>query len=398
MNNLDLVLEEILGDQAIVYFCCDNEKLHRIISGTYHTRDIEKVNTDEIYDNIYTYKKKGPCGNVSRDKATDKNTYLFTVTSPNDKSLTTRNYGNNLVKAAVKGLHNFYFTHFEEYKKINPRANPKTWRMEQIKKFHLEPHAQELLGKGYEDIDGKETYSNSKYNGEVNILTAPYLKSRVKGVEYAPAYSGDEGMCLLIFDYRTIQPLTISTGKGIKPIKFEEYLKDNNYYGDDNHRARALSILDRGRKDLSDKERIKFVSDDYTKDKLKSYRKNNELDGTAKYPYFIEKLKNKIDYSKGYSQNNNFGVIFYKVKDYKLNGVPADAYVCVPAMRMSVPQYGLFATTDKGKTFHTEGMTDARLEVHGYEISAEQVKKYAIDFLRKKFYSNLKEEAIYFNY
>ena len=130
MNYKQILTEEIYGNQAVVFFNASQEKLNRIISGTFQYMD-GRNESYEISDNIMDNQKR----------ANGNNTYLFTVTDPNDKAVCQeRHYGDCLIKAAVKGLQNFYFTTFNEYKKLFPNANQKTWRQEQIKRFGLDAY------------------------------------------------------------------------------------------------------------------------------------------------------------------------------------------------------------------------------------------------------------------
>lgn len=395
MNYKQILTEEIYGNQAVVFFNASQEKLNRIISGTFQYMD-GRNESYEISDNIMDNQKR----------ATGNNTYLFTVTDPNDKAVCQdRHYGDCLVKAAVKGLQNFYFTTFNEYKKLFPNANQKTWRQEQIKRFGLEPYQYSLLHQGgFVGADGEWAGTeNTHYKSEINILTNPAIKSRVKGVEYDGSNlgSGGEGRCLLIFDYSTIQPLQISLSKDEPFISFKEYLKSNNFTTRNDAEARYKSILQRGR-NVSEYDRVKYVNDDFLDNdnriRLNKSLNNNDMLNPKDWPSYIRKLSKQTDFSKPYSSNGS-PFLFYRVNDYQVNGNVVDAYIACPkATQIKAPVFGLLVTADGGKTFQSKGFDKGFTTRRGDKFTPQELKEIAEECLTDIFYKNSIKESLNYKY
>ena len=182
-NFFDSILnEEIYGNTATVY--------HRF-SGKY---DKVKSIIDRMYSN------KNHIDFTSHDKGFYSTFNMNSQLNVNKKQGNNmkKTYGDCIMKCAVKGLHNFFFFDFDQYKKINPNAKKETFIKEQINKFNLNKvFPGNVLPRNH--VDFSQTLENKKVLGNV------------KGVIYNGRYDGD---CLLAYDYTSILPIAISNDEG----------------------------------------------------------------------------------------------------------------------------------------------------------------------------------------
>lgn len=182
-NFFDNILnEEIYGNTATVY--------HRF-SGKY---DKVKSIIDRMYSN------KSHIDFTSHDKGFYSTFNMNSQLNVNSKQGNNmkKTYGDYIMKCAVKGLHNFFFFDFDQYKKINPNAKKETFIKEQINKFNLNkvfPHGH--FPRNHADFS--------------QALEDKKILGNVKGVIYNGRYDGD---CLLAYDYTSILPIAISNDEG----------------------------------------------------------------------------------------------------------------------------------------------------------------------------------------
>ena len=182
-NFFDSILnEEIYGNTATVY--------HRF-SGKY---DKVKSIIDRIYSN------KNHIDFTSHDKGFYSTFNMNSQLNVNSKQGNNmkKTYGDYIMKCAVKGLHNFFFFDFDQYKKINPNAKKETFIKEQIDKFNL--------NKVFPDNDLPKNHADFS-----QALEDKKILGNVKGVIYNGRYDGD---CLLAYDYTSILPIAISNDEG----------------------------------------------------------------------------------------------------------------------------------------------------------------------------------------
>lgn len=302
----DLLLEEIYGNVSTVYHRCDTlSKLESIIQKTYRNRShIHLSNYNSAFYTTYDMKsQKNEIGNKNDMKKT---------------------YGNYIIKFIVKGLHNFIFTSYEQYKKIDPRATKEDYAEKQVEK---------LLPK-IDTETKKELVYRINHNDHVaigNTLEKCNLIGRIKGLEYN---GGHDGNCLLIFDYTSLVPISYTKNEGKTWNKIYEKKYISNLKNNDNNDENVSILYDKnGWKLISAKNKTavrKLVNKYWSKSSnqllhefdflnINSIRSVYFLQQDNKNPYFIylgENLKSGREDNKSINPNNFTGMRIY-TKDSK---------------------------------------------------------------------------------
>jgi len=272
-----MILEEVYGNLATVYFQGTKEKIISILDHTY-----EKMPHNQSEGS--NSNRMGIC--VYRN-----------LTS--SERQTNGHYGDVLVKGAV-AVSNFYFTSFKEYKKLNPKANINTWQVDQIKQFGLENYTNALLGKTnpsnkfhINDHEGTTGYNKQgMYSRTVEILSMPKFANTIKGIEYNGQEDGD---CMYINNYKTIKIMKISLDKGKTWITPDQFLTSNNHPP-----THPQAYVPRGEKDL----------DNFHKNDISEKHQEKGL---------FKNIKDKILFSHGRK-----GI--FPIKGLKVNGKIVTAY------------------------------------------------------------------------
>ena len=185
INNSHMLVEEIIGNTAIVYHRGDKNKLDHLLKQTYSNSshiDFRKYNKA-----LYT--------------TTNMNSQLNQAGNLNDMKST---YGDFIIKLAFKGVSNCWFCSYDEYKKYN-NCTIDNWKEQQFKKFNIGKEDWKLLSGNNKNFTANHT-NVSKFFEDNNLL-----RTRVKGIQYNGKYDGD---CLLIYDWSTAVPLAISSNEG----------------------------------------------------------------------------------------------------------------------------------------------------------------------------------------
>ena len=185
INNSHMLVEEIIGNTAIVYHRGDKNKLDHLLKQTYSNSshiDFRKYNKA-----LYT--------------TTNMNSQLNQAGNLNDMKST---YGDFIIKLAFKGVSNCWFCSYDEYKKYN-NCTIDNWKEQQFKKFNIGKEDWKLLSGNNKNFTANHT-NVSKFFEDNNLL-----RTRVKGIQYNGKYDGD---CLLIYDWSTAVPLAISNNEG----------------------------------------------------------------------------------------------------------------------------------------------------------------------------------------
>ena len=185
INNSHILVEEIIGNTAIVYHRGDKNKLDHLLKQTYYNSshiDFRKYNKA-----LYT--------------TTNMNSQLNQAGNLNDMKST---YGDFIIKLAFKGVSNCWFCSYDEYKKYN-NCTIDNWKEQQFKKFNIGKEDWKLLSGNNKNFTANHT-NVSKFFEDNNLL-----RTRVKGIQYNGKYDGD---CLLIYDWSTAVPLAISSNEG----------------------------------------------------------------------------------------------------------------------------------------------------------------------------------------
>ena len=185
INNSHMLVEEIIGNTAIVYHRGDKNKLDHLLKQTYSNSshiDFRKYNKA-----LYT--------------TTNMNSQLNQAGNLNDMKST---YGDFIIKLAFKGVSNCWFCSYDEYKKYN-NCTIDNWKEQQFKKFNIGKEDWKLLSGNNKNFTANHT-NVSKFFEDNNLL-----RTRVKGIQYNGKYDGD---CLLIYDWTTAVPLAISNNEG----------------------------------------------------------------------------------------------------------------------------------------------------------------------------------------
>ena len=185
INNSHILVEEIIGNTAIVYHRGDKNKLDHLLKQTYSNSshiDFRKYNKA-----LYT--------------TTNMNSQLNQAGNLNDMKST---YGDFIIKLAFKGVSNCWFCSYDEYKKYN-NCTIDNWKEQQFKKFNIGKEDWKLLSGNNKNFTANHT-NVSKFFEDNNLL-----RTRVKGIQYNGKYDGD---CLLIYDWSTAVPLAISSNEG----------------------------------------------------------------------------------------------------------------------------------------------------------------------------------------
>ena len=185
INNSHMLVEEIIGNTAIVYHRGDKNKLDHLLKQTYSNSshiDFRKYNKA-----LYT--------------TTNMNSQLNQAGNLNDMKST---YGDFIIKLAFKGVSNCWFCSYNEYKKYN-NCTIDNWKEQQFKKFNIDKEDWKLLSGSDKNFTANHTNISKFF--EAHDL----LGTRVKGIQYNGKYDGD---CLLIYDWTTAVPLAISNNEG----------------------------------------------------------------------------------------------------------------------------------------------------------------------------------------
>ena len=185
INNSHMLVEEIIGNTAIVYHRGDKNKLDHLLKQTYSNSshiDFRKYNKA-----LYT--------------TTNMNSQLNQAGNLNDMKST---YGDFIIKLAFKGVSNCWFCSYDEYKKYN-NCTIDNWKEQQFKKFNIDKEDWKLLSGSDKNFTANHTNISKFF--EAHDL----LGTRVKGIQYNGKYDGD---CLLIYDWTTAVPLAISSNEG----------------------------------------------------------------------------------------------------------------------------------------------------------------------------------------
>ena len=185
INDSHMLVEEIIGNTAIVYHRGDKNKLDHLLKQTYSNNshiDFRKYNKA-----LYT--------------TTNMNSQLNQAGNLNDMKST---YGDFIIKLAFKGVSNCWFCSYDEYKKYN-NCTIDNWKEQQFKKFNIGKEDWKLLSGNNKNFTANHT-NVSKFFEDNDLLG-----TRVKGIQYNGKYDGD---CLLIYDWTTAVPLAISNNEG----------------------------------------------------------------------------------------------------------------------------------------------------------------------------------------
>ena len=185
INNSHMLVEEIIGNTAIVYHRGDKNKLDHLLKQTYSNSshiDFRKYNKA-----LYT--------------TTNMNSQLNQAGNLNDMKST---YGDFIIKLAFKRISNCWFCSYDEYKKYN-NCTIDNWKEQQFKKFNIDKEYWNLLAGRDKNFTANHT-NVSKFFETYNLLG-----TRIKGIQYNGKYDGD---CLLIYDWSTAVPLAISSNEG----------------------------------------------------------------------------------------------------------------------------------------------------------------------------------------
>jgi hypothetical protein len=272
-----MILEEVYGNLATVYFQGTKEKIISILDHAY---------------------EKMPHNQSEGSNSNRMGICVFRNLTSSERQ-TNGHYGDVLVKGAV-AVSNFYFTSFKEYKKLNPKANINTWQVEQIKQFGLENYTNALLGKTnpsnklhINDYEGTTGYTKQgMYSRSVEILSMPKFANTIKGIEYL---SSEDGECMYINNYRTIKIMKISLDKGKTWITPDQFLTSNNHPP-----THPQAYVPRGEKDL----------DNFHKNDISEKHQEKGL---------FKNIKDKILFSHGRK-----GI--FPIKGLKVNGKIVTAY------------------------------------------------------------------------
>lgn len=209
----NLLLEEIYGNVSTVYHRCNTlSKLESIIQKTY--RNESHIHLSSYNSALYTTydikSQKNEIGNINDMKST---------------------YGSFIIKFGVKGLHNFIFMDYDQYKKIDPRATKENYAERQIER---------LLPKIDTEVK-KDLIYNINHNEHVsvgNILEQNNLIGKVKGLEYTGNHDGN---CLLVFDYTSLVPISYTKNEGKTWNKV--YSKSIDNFKNNDNNDDEISIL-----------------------------------------------------------------------------------------------------------------------------------------------------------
>lgn len=245
MTIKQLLKEEIYGNTATVYHRCTKDKLKLIIERTYQNQS--HIHFDNYNQALYTtYNMKSQMGKSDAQQKTGDMSH----------------YGDYVIKFAVKGLQNFFFTNENEYKKFHPNFKGTDFLEQQLKD----------AGAGARVLNDFNNIPKTKKNHVVIgkfLEKERYIPSRFKGLQYNGQHDGD---CLLIFDYTSVIPLSITNDDGKTWIKVQDFIKDQN---------------------------IQKV-DDFKKNKFKNFQKNDSVNKTKQsrklIPFHIDGKDLNIDY------------------------------------------------------------------------------------------------------
>ena len=185
INNSHMLVEEIIGNTAIVYHRGDKNKLDHLLKQTYSNSshiDFRKYNK-ALYTTINMNSQLNQAGNLNDMKST---------------------YGDFIIKLAFKGISNCWFCSYDEYKKYN-NCTIDNWKEQQFKKFNIDKEYWNLLAGRDKNFTANHT-NVSKFFETYNLLG-----TRIKGIQYNGKYDGD---CLLIYDWSTAVPLAITNNEG----------------------------------------------------------------------------------------------------------------------------------------------------------------------------------------
>lgn len=194
-----LLKEEIYGNTATVYHRCNKDKLKLIIERIYQNQ--AHIHFNNYNQALYTtYNIKSQLGKSDIQKFGDMS-----------------HYGDYVIKFAVKGLQNFFFTSEKEYKKFHPNFKGTDFIEQQLKD----------AGAGARVLKDFNNISNKKNHVTIGhfLEKEGYIPSRFKGLQYNGEHDGD---CLLIFDYTSVIPLSITNDNGKTWIKIQNFIKDQN--------------------------------------------------------------------------------------------------------------------------------------------------------------------------
>lgn len=242
MTIRQLLNEEIYGNTATVYHRCDENKLKLIIERTYQNQShVHFANYDQA---LYTtYNMQSQMGQGKTQKYGDMHSY-----------------GNYVIKFAVKGVENFFFTNKQEYLKFHPNFKGIDFIRQQL----IDAGAGAKALKDFDNLlDRNDHISIGNF-----LEHEGYIPSRFKGLQYNGKHDGD---CLLIFDYTTVVPLSITKDDGKTWEKVQDFVKEHN-----------------------------INANNFKKEKLKNFRKNDlvkkEKQSRKIVPFHIQNNNLSIDY------------------------------------------------------------------------------------------------------
>lgn len=127
-KKLQLIKEDIYGNIATVYHRCQSlEKLKDILNKTYSNQT--HIHFNSYRSSLYT--------TYDMKSQTNENGNL------NDMEGI---YGGIVIKFGVKGLRNFLFTSYDEYRKIDPQAAPQNYAERQVQRLLMQTPANDYTG------------------------------------------------------------------------------------------------------------------------------------------------------------------------------------------------------------------------------------------------------------
>lgn len=186
LKKLQLLKEDIYGNMATVYHRCQNlQKLRSILDRLY--RNGSHIHFSKYSSALYTtYDMKSQtnqAGNLNDMEGT---------------------YGGVVIKFGVKGLRNFLFMSYSEYRKIDPKATQENYAERQVSRLcpDIDP----------DDAKALAEFIESGEHVRVGLfLEQNMLIGKVKGLQYVGRHDGN---CLLVFDYSSLVPLAYTADNG----------------------------------------------------------------------------------------------------------------------------------------------------------------------------------------
>jgi len=187
VNNMNTLFEELYGNVATLFHrFSDIDKIKKIFNGTY--KNYHAIDFDKYNGGIYT--------------TIDMDSQLSKKGLNNMQS----EYGDKILKLAIKDIDKFMFVDFNYYKKYNKNANIDTFIEEQLDKFKIKKY-----------FDAPYFRINHVYFSKV--VEQNNLFDKVAGVIYHGNHDGD---CCLIYNNKAVIPISISIDDGKTWTSFKD--------------------------------------------------------------------------------------------------------------------------------------------------------------------------------